>query len=331
MKWSTTVELPLGEWQIRHEDRILLIGSCFAQHIGQYLHRHRFMYEVNPYGILYNPASMATALTEIMAGKSYTDADLQEQRGLWHSWAHHGEFSSADKAETLHRINERITAARQQLAEGRWLILTFGTAWMYRHIETEQVVGNCHQYPDRTFRRELMTVEDIVRRYEELITELRVFSSDIQILFTVSPVRHAKDGMHGNQLSKATLLLAIDRLCREQAGCHYFPAYELLMDELRDYRFYADDLLHPSAAAVQHVCEAFAQCSFSAPTQEVMRRIADVQARLEHRPLHPDSETYRHFMSDTLQRLTDLQTEFPTINFQKDITLCQNRLNTSLR
>ncbi len=327
MKWTTQTELPIGEWQMTHADGILLFGSCFAEHIGARLERYKFRCDTNPYGILYNPMSIATALHEIMNGRIYRMEDLNCHKGVWYSMAHHGAFSSTDAETCLQRINSRIAQAKEELHTARWLILTFGTARIYTSKETNTVAGNCHKLPDRLFHRSLLEVEDIVETYKTLITRLRHLNPDLQVLFTVSPVRHAKDGMHGNQVSKSVLHLSIHKLCAALPHLYYFPAYEIVLDELRDYRFYTEDMLHPSVQAVDYVWQCFSDCGFSDSTRRTIQTCEEIEKAIAHRPFHPDTDEYRDFLHKTLLKIAALKEKMPYLDFQNEENVCRTRLN----
>ena len=237
MNFRTQVELPKKETEIRHSDRIMLFGSCFAENIGNLLLANKFRCDVNPFGILYNPLSVAEAIRQTLSYKTYNEADLFCDRAGWHSFMHHSSFSGNSAEECLSRINDRLGRAAIELPQTDWLMITWGTAWVYSLKETGTIVGNCHKQPDKLFTRRLLSVEEIVSEYFNLLKTLRELNPRLNVLFTVSPIRHAKDGMHGNQISKSTLLLAVDTLQRHFPMCHYFPSYEIMMDELRDYRF----------------------------------------------------------------------------------------------
>ena len=212
MNFRTQVELPKRETEIRHSDRIMLFGSCFAENIGNLLLANKFRCDVNPFGILYNPLSIVEALWQILSHQTYTEEDLFYAGGCWHSWMHHSVFSASTAASCLSSINTRLEQASAGLPQLDWLVITWGTAFAYWLKERTMVVGNCHKQPDSLFTRQLLTVEEIVTEWECVLVELRKVNPFLKILFTVSPIRHSKDGMHGNQISKSTLLLAADEL-----------------------------------------------------------------------------------------------------------------------
>ena len=326
MNFKTQVELPEKETEIRHSEQIVLFGSCFAENIGNLLLENKFRCDVNPFGILYNPMSIASALRQLMEREAYEAKDLFEAHGRWHSWMHHSDFSSSSQEEALAKANSRFVKAKKIFAKADWLMVTFGTSYVYIHKETKEVVGNCHKMPERMFTRSMLDVKTIVEECQGILEKCREVNPNLKVLFTVSPIRHAKDGMHGNQLSKATLLLAIDELCRTCPGCFYFPSFEIVMDELRDYRFYADDMLHPSRMAVEYIWECFSRCYFKEETQAVMKEWTEIRRGLEHKPFDPASEAYRHFLSQIVLKIARIKEKLPYLEVQKELELCECRL-----
>ena len=326
MNFRTLVELPEKEVKISHSERIMLWGSCFVENIGKLMTENKFRCNVNPLGILYNPISIAESLRQVLEGKVYEETDLFQSSGMWHSWMHHSDFSSNSPEECLKRINYGILTVAESLSKTDWLVVTWGTAYVYYLKQEGMIVGNCHKQPEKLFFRRKLGVAEIVEAWKQLITDLRSLNPHLKLLFTVSPIRHAKDGMHGNQLSKSTLLLAISELCDACSDCFYFPSYEILMDELRDYRFYADDMLHPSAKAVEYIWECFCRCYFNKETREVMNEWEGVNKALEHKPFNPNSEAYRKFLSQIVLKIAQIKEKFPYLEVQKELELCESRL-----
>ena len=276
MKLQTIVDIVPSNRKIGYEDSILMIGSCFADSIGEQMEQRNLRVTCNPFGTLYNPLSIAQALT-------MTDMpELIEHDGLWHSMAHHGSFSRADRNEAEQVIRASIETMQKALREATVVIVTFGTAWVYEW-KGERVVGNCHKLPESNFTRRRLTAEEIVAAWKPLLERY----GDKHWVFTVSPIRHIKDGLHENQLSKATLLQAVEKLTGE-AGltADYFASFEIMLDELRDYRFYADDLVHPSSLAVNYIWERFVD-TFCTPQTKNEMNIQHKRWQFEHhRPLH---------------------------------------------
>lgn len=327
MNFITPVELFANLPPLTHADRLMLLGSCFAAGIGVRLADAKFCCDVNPYGVLYNPSSISAALREIIAGKVYRKDDLFFFRECWHSPMHHGDFSSVDAENTLQRINRRIASAHECIFGMNRLLLTFGTAWVYEQPDTGCIVANCHKQPEKCFVRRRLSIGEIVSDYTSLLSGLLARNPQLKVLFTVSPIRHVRDGMHANQLSKATLLLAIDQL---QAvfpeNVFYFPAYELLLDELRDYRFYAEDMVHPSQQAVNYVWECFAKACFPAETLQIIEESENIRKALSHKPFHPESDEYKRFLGQIVLKIDRLNGKYPYLDFQKERELCRIRL-----
>lgn len=328
MNFYTTVDIPKHLPRFTQADSLLMLGSCFASEMGERLRAGKFGCVVNPYGVLYNPLSIATALQEIRQGKVYREDDLFEYRGCWHSPMHHSDFSSPSPKETLQAINDGLQVARTILPSLKGLLLTFGSAYVYEEKERGCIVGNCHKLPERNFTRRRLSVDEIVDVYASLLSEWFAENPSLKVLLTVSPIRHVRDGLPANQLSKATLLLAIDRLLTLFPDhLYYFPAYELLIDELRDYRFYAEDMVHPSKVAVDYVWTRFCEACMTPDARQLMHDCEEVQKALAHKPLHPDSQEYKRFLGQIVLKIEQLTAKFPYLDFQNESELCRTRLN----
>lgn len=311
MKLYTTVDIAPCEKQIGYGDNILLLGSCFADNIGAKFGEYYFQTTINPYGTLYNPASIAQVLSDSSdIGSQDPGLKLVQHNGLWHSMMHHGTFSAVDKEQLIARCEQSSAQLRIALQQATTLIITFGTAWVYEY--QGQVVANCHKLPAQQFVRRRLTVDEIVDSWQPIIASML----DKHWIFTVSPIRHIKDGLHENQLSKAILLQAIDRLTAQPLTAQrvsYFPSYEIMLDELRDYRFYAEDMVHPSPVAVEHIWQRFVDTYFSAHTQNEMRTLHQLWRDRHHRFLHPESPEAQLFAERTKTRLQELQPRYPWI------------------
>ena len=295
-KLFTTVDVPPLPFSLGLEEGVVTLGSCFADAIGRRLEEGGFRVERNPFGTLYNPLSVASALERIIDCREITTEDLVQHEGLWHSWHHHGAFSRPTAQECLDICNSRIRQAHKALAEAKVLLLTFGTAYVFSLTPgsspagegSGMVVANCHKLPPWHFTRRRMTVEEIVDRWKPLLERLKNHNSEIITILTVSPIRHLADGAHGNQLSKSTLLLAVEELVsifNSQFSISYFPAYEIVMDELRDYRFYGPDLSHPTPLAEDIVYDRFRQATMTPATIQQAHNNTKQAKRLRHVPL----------------------------------------------
>lgn len=296
---------------INHQSRLLMMGSCFSDNIGKKLNDAFFDVDINPFGTLYNPASIARGITDIIKSRVFKRVDLfkGEADKRYHSFSHHSDFSGMRIDEVLSHINSRIGRALYYLKMGDVLVVTFGTAYAYYLKESGEVVSNCHKQPASIFERRLLDVNEIVAEWLLLIDELRRCNATLNIVFTVSPIRHLADGAHDNQLSKATLLLAIDKLVKQRAGVIYFPAYEIMNDDLRDYRFYATDMAHPTDVAVDYIYEIFARSFFSERTIRLASECEKITRRLNHRHRTDDIETITRFKASTIRELKRLRRE----------------------
>ncbi|MBC7775525.1 MAG: GSCFA domain-containing protein [Phycisphaerae bacterium] len=308
-------------FQINHDHKMLLLGSCFTAHIGQKLTDLKFHAFTNPFGIVYNPVSMAHCLERILAGdQPFAEAELFENAGLWHSWEHHGRFSKPDKSEALEGINAAYLQASEYLKNTDFLLLTFGTSDVFALRETGQVVANNHKMPAALFAPRRLSVSEIVERTLTVLQKIKSVAylkgvPHFKVILTVSPVRHLRNGLVQNQRSKAALLLACEEICAQLDYAHYFPAYELLLDDLRDYRFYAADMVHPSEVAVDYVWQFFSDTFFDEKTRRLNERIEKIQAAAQHRPFHPDTEQHRTFLRTQMEAISRLKQEMPGLDF----------------
>lgn len=318
MEFRTFVTCELPTCQLSYDNSLLLIGSCFTENIGQKLNYFRFRTEINPCGIVYNPLSVVNVLKMLEEDRRFTEEDLWENQGKWVSLYHHSSFASLRKEECLHAINTRLSQAAAFLKQTDYLLITFGTAWVYRHRSTGIIVSNCHKFPGTDFERFRLCKEEIVQLCQPLLNRLRERNPRLKVIFTVSPIRHWRDGAQGNQVSKAILLLATEELCRTVPQTYYFPAYEILMDELRDYRFYADDMLHPSAVAVEYIWEKFRDTWITPQIYDLMRRIDKLNKGLAHRPFFAGSAEYMNFKKRLSEEIQALKKANQNIVFGSD-------------
>lgn len=314
MIWRTPVDIIASAHKIDHTLPVMMVGSCFSESIGEKLVELKFDVDLNPFGILFNPASIRMCLERLISGQKFVKEELIEQNYIWHSFLHHSRFSSLDADITLSRINERFDFSSAFLRRAKFLFITFGTAWVYIYKKTGQVVANCHKIPAAAFDRRLLTPEEIIADYRRLLLALKKMNPELQIVFTISPVRHLKDTAAGNNLSKATLILAVHRLCQEGLAT-YFPAYEIMLDELRDYRFYDHDAVHPSDAAVDYIFEKFAVAYFNEHTINVNRALQEIRSAMAHKIEFPGHPSLRNFATAMLQRIEELEKEHPYLNF----------------
>jgi hypothetical protein len=305
----THVEIPAFEPLLTYRSRLLLMGSCFAGHIGEALLQRRFKATVNPFGVVYNPLSLAQSLLRLQSGTPFTAGEVIESETLYTTFFHHSSFSHSHRDTFLAQANAALQKGVEAFAAADVVILSLGTVRVYYDRETAQAVNNCHKFSAARFRQVTLTVDEVVDALWPVIAR-----SSSHWILTVSPIRHWKDGAHHNQLSKAALLLAAEKLQQRSEKVSYFPAYELLMDELRDYRFYAEDMLHPSPQAVRYIWERFADAVFSEETKKIMREAEKIIAAQNHRPLHPDTEAAAHFKEKLAQQIADFNARYPELS-----------------
>lgn len=319
MKFRTEIFLQKSSLKISHQDKILLAGSCFAENMQAYFRRFLFDVLSNPHGVIYNPVSLHRALQDVAKKEIYELKDLHFYNELYFSAAHHTSFSDTDSSVCLEKINTSITQAHQHLQNANVLIITLGSAYVYAWNETganyfgtpSEIVANCHKLPNTFFQKRLLSLEEIVQTLQDTI---RIFP-DKKIIFTVSPVRHWRDGAVENMRSKSLLIEAIHRVAEQSAAVYYFPAFELMMDDLRDYRFYEEDLLHPNKTAVNYIWDKFAAAFFDEETQLLNKKIDAIQAMKSHRPRFEDTQAYQAHKQKIEQEINVLTTQYPYLDF----------------
>jgi len=331
MEFFTHIDIAPSADQVDHRQRLMLLGSCFSDSMGARLARDKFQVMANPFGTLYNPASIAAQLLRCVSEEEFPSnhgAFLRDERsGRWLSWLHHGSVWGATADELAAEVNRRMHQAAQWLRQADWLMLTFGSAYVFQLAESGLVVANCHKQDGRRFLHKRLSAWEIEDMWVPVVQLLRSVNPRLKFLFTVSPIRHKGDGLHQNQLSKSELLLATDALCAKMGDCcRYFPAYELLLDELRDYRFYGPDLLHPSQQAEDYVYERFCQAFVSEEERRLSERCRAVNSALNHRPTDEQSAEYQAFLKKTLNQIEELKGDCPCLDFDAEEKLCNTKL-----
>lgn len=318
MKFRTEIEVAPYPKPLGYEHPVMLAGSCFSEYIGGRMEEGKLPVLSNPFGVLYNPASIARSLRLILANKLPEAEDLVLYGKLWHSLLHHSRFSRAEKGDLLDECRSHTAKAHGLLKKCSHLFITWGTARVYVWNDSGKIVANCHKIPAKEFTRELLEPEEIIYQYRNLIHELRVFNPGMQILFTISPVRHWKDGARGNQVSKSVLHLALQKLLDADGRLQYFPSYELQMDDLRDYRFYAADLLHPSDEAVDYIWKKFMRAFLKEQDVAAYREIRKITHAARHRRLTGDREGIRRFAEGMLKKISLLEQDMPGVDFRDE-------------
>ncbi len=299
---------------INYDSNIFLLGSCFSENIGNKLSHFKFQSIQNPFGILFHPKAIETLITNAVNQKVYSNEDVFLQNEVWHSFDVHSSLSSENDKSLLKKINSAISVTNKKLKEASHIIITLGTSWVYRFIETDTIVANCHKIPQKKFLKELLTVDEITKSLSTILVLLKSINKNIHITFTVSPIRHLKDGFVENTQSKSNLISAIHTILVD-TNVSYFPSYEIMMDELRDYRFYAEDMIHPNKTAINYIWEKFVDTRFSEESLPTMKEIEAIQKGILHRPFHEKSVQHQHFLEKIVKRKNKIKSQFPFIKF----------------
>ncbi|MCB0570642.1 MAG: GSCFA domain-containing protein [Phaeodactylibacter sp.] len=324
--FRTIVSMPEYPFRISYPNQLLSLGSCFAEHIGRKLEERHFPSLLNPFGIQYNPVSIARGLERLLQDAPFRPHELLEHQGLWHSFWHHGVFSHPNLEQALAGMNNAYRRAQAFLLSANRLILTLGTAHVFVYRPTGDVVANCHKLPGSAFDRRRISPREAMAALEPVLQELRLRLPELEVILTISPVRHIRDGLVENQRSKSVLLLAAAELARQHGFIHYFPAYEIVVDELRDYRFYEADMIHPSALAVDYIWERFGQAFFEEETHRIVQRVEKIRAASQHRPFHPRSAEHQRFLGQQLSLIDALEREFPFLKLEQERRIFKSQL-----
>jgi len=303
MKFRTELPHKASFLEIDHQQDILSLGSCFADRIAHLMRKSKFSIRINPLGISYNPISLARTLRWMMGKEELDEIRYHEQRGQYFSFDLHSSWAKADKEELENALSDLRQSLASYLQEIDLLILTFGTARVYRLGESQRIVANNYAFPADRFQRELLGLEEMRASYADLIQELKAYNPDLQILLTVSPVRHVRDGLEENAISKSLLRILCHQIEESQPFIHYFPAYEIMLDDLRDYRFYEADLIHPNEQAETYIWEAFCKRYLNTDSLDLLEKIAAIQRDLAHKAFRPDSEAHQKFLRKLEQKI----------------------------
>lgn len=305
MKFKTTFPVKKAKISLNHQHNLWFIGSCFSEHISQRLKNRKFQVESNPFGILYNPISIFQLLENILAEKTYQKADLIQHNSIWSCFDFHSDMSAENSQQLLDKVNASIIKQKQLLTTTHRLFISLGTAWVYTF--EEKIVANCHKIPSTQFQKKLLSIDEIVKAFNILLEKLKANNPKLEIIFTISPVRHLRDGFIENNQSKATLHLAVKKIVAQHTSVHYFPAYELLIDDLRDYRFFDTDMLHPNTLAIKYISEVFDAMYFNENTKNLVKKIDKLNQALQHKVKFPESENYRKFQEKIQSQIKELE------------------------
>ena len=319
MQFRTQIPISKTNNPIDYNSKIISIGSCFAENMAEKFDYFKFQNETNPFGIIFNPVSIEKIIERTVQQKVFTEKDVFFHNERWHSFEVHSDLSNSDREELLETLNKAISETHKKLKTATHIIITYGTSWIYRNIESDQIVANCHKVPQKQFLKELLSVDIIEKSIQNTINLIQTFNPDINFIFTISPVRHIKDGFAENQLSKSHLFTALHQVLKTHnskfISHNYFPSYEIMMDELRDYRFYTEDMLHPNPVAIDYIWHKFSENYIDENAILIMKEIDEIQKSLRHRSFNPESEQHQKFLAKLQQRINILGEKLPHIRF----------------
>ena len=324
MQFTTKIPIQKSSFPIDYDSKILLLGSCFAENMGEKFEYFKFQTIVNPFGIIFNPVSLEKLIRRSIEKRKFTENDIFFHNDLWHCFEVHSELSNSDKDVFLESLNDLIRSTNKQLSDSTHIIITLGTSWVYQNIASNEIVANCHKVLQKQFTKELLSILQIEESLESIISLVHSVNPNCKFIFTVSPVRHIKDGFVENTLSKAHLIAAIHSVLNRKFSTSlelttqnniYFPAYEIMMDELRDYRFYAEDMLHPSQTAIDYIWIQFFENYISESQFGLMNDICSIQKGLKHRPFNPNTESHQKFLHQLELKIKTIQNQHPFIKF----------------
>jgi GSCFA family len=326
MKLMADIKIQAPDTRIAHADAIMLVGSCFTEHIGGSLRDNKFQVLQNPHGIIFDPISLCAGITSYIENKTYDLPQLFLYNELWQSWAHHSRFSGIDRNAVLAAISVAQRAAHEFLSSAKWLIITLGSSYSYRLAETGMPVANCHRAPAQWFNKHLCTIDETVSALDNMLYRLFKFNANIRVIFTVSPVRHTRDGLVENNRSKARLLEAVHHLTGKFDRLYYFPAYELVIDVLRDYRFYDIDLAHPNYQGTEFVLQHFQQYFIEEQALAVIEQVKQINIARKHKAFQPKTQAHQAFLKSFMEKTLLLQRAHPYLNLQEELAYFQEQL-----
>jgi hypothetical protein len=316
LQFQTKIIIPETNSPIAYSSQIMLLGSCFAENIGEKLRYYKFQTQVNPFGIIFNPFSIEKLIERVVLQCHFTKDDIFFFNERWHCYEVHSELSEVDSEVFLNKLNQILLETQKQLQQATHIIITYGTSWVYRHIETNTIVANCHKVPQKQFAKELLSIDTIQKSIQNTVSLIATLNPKCNFIFTVSPVRHLKDGFIENQASKAHLIASIYSTTNaQQQTLNYFPSYEIMMDELRDYRFYADDMVHPSSLAIDYIWERFTATQIDLNATATMELVQTIQKGLAHRPFNPNSESHQKFEVNLREKIATLEAQYSFMKF----------------
>ncbi len=316
MNFQTQIPISKSDFPIDYSSKIISFGSCFAENMAEKFEYFKFENVVNPFGIIFNSVSIEKLIVRSIRKQYFTVNDIFYHNDLWHCYEVHSELSNSNKEGLLITLNELIDSTHQQLLASSHVIITLGTSWVYRNIESHEIVANCHKVPQKQFTKELLSVAQIESCLQNILSEIQTINPHCKFIFTVSPVRHIKDGFVENNVSKAHLLSAVYYfITLNKSNCVYFPSYEIMMDELRDYRFFGEDMLHPNQTAIDYVWIKFFENYVAENEFGTMQQVCDIQKALHHKPFNPKSESHQKFLENLNQKINTILKKHPNFKF----------------
>ena len=319
MQFRTKIPILQTDFKIDYNAKIVSLGSCFAVNMAEKFDYFKFENSCNPFGILFHPIAIEKLIDSAVSGNQFTEEDVFFHNERWHCFDAHSDLSNSSKDELIANLNAITTSLKLQLQAASHIIITYGTSWVYRNLESNTIVANCHKVPQAAFSKEILSVETIKKSIQNTLDLIQKINPKVNFIFTVSPVRHLKDGFVENQLSKAHLITAIHQILKSEIcnlkSAIYFPSYEIMMDELRDYRFYAEDMIHPNSVAIDYIWQRFSETSISEESHSIMKEVETIQKGLAHRPFNPNSASHQQFLSKLNDKMVKLQKQFPQIQF----------------
>lgn len=319
MQFHLGFQPAVSQHKITHQDGVLFFGSCFSEHIANRMLDLKFKIHTNPFGIVFNPKSIVTSLHRIIHKRYFKDEDVFEKEGLWYTLEAHSSIHSISKNELLETLNHSIDIWNKELCSANYLFVTLGSAFAYQHKQQEIIVANCHKLPQALFEKTLLENHEIIVDFQELIEDIKSINPHLKWMFTVSPVKHLRDGVVENNLSKAILIQSVHQLVKQNADCFYFPAYELVIDDLRDYRFFESDMAHPNTQAINYVWKKFSEVYFNDVTNAINERVLQIHQAYHHRLFSKTTETSLKFKNNFLQKCVTLQSEYNYLDLSKEL------------
>ncbi|WP_338408762.1 GSCFA domain-containing protein [uncultured Flavobacterium sp.] len=318
MNFTTKIPISKTNFPIDYSSKIVSLGSCFAVNMAEKFDYFKFQNSCNPFGILFHPLAIEKLIKFAVSGNQFTEQDVFFYNESWHCFDVHSDLSNSSKEELITHLNTIVQSTHRLLSESTHIIITYGTSWAYRNIETNQIVANCHKVPQKEFIKEILSVQSVEKSIHNTIDLIEKINPDCKIIFTVSPVRHLKDGFVENNVSKSNLLVAIYQQLQTdhcKLTTEYFPSFEILMDELRDYRFYAEDMLHPNTVAIDYIWQRFSETTISQESHSIMKEVESIQKGLSHRPFNPNSASHLKFGVELAQKIININSRYPFIKF----------------